>query len=167
VTIKATWTLRLKAKAEQHRDNCGVDDHLSFYTRCVEEGTLRLQSHSRQWRTSYMDGANMNALVGMCRPGSFRPRLSHLNLHKTFSIPTVVVTRRGPIGVAAHLKDFLPTHLLIPEAGPKQGISAGRRPPWQREYSADLLGLHHDDGAEGLRKATLVSILSANYMPKN
>lgn len=116
----------------------------------------------------YMDGANMNALVGLCRPGEFGPDVSHLNLHKTFAIPHGGGGPGvGPIGVGEHLKNFLPKHKLVPECGPAQGISATTSAPWG---SASILPISWAYitmmGAEGLRKATLVSILNANYIAK-
>ncbi len=116
----------------------------------------------------YMDGANMNALVGLCRPGEFGADVSHLNLHKTFAIPHGGGGPGvGPIGVAEHLKNFLPTHKLVPECGPSQGISATTSAPWG---SASILPISWAYismlGAEGIQKSTLVSILSANYIAK-
>jgi glycine dehydrogenase len=116
----------------------------------------------------YMDGANMNALVGLCRPGEFGPDVSHLNLHKTFAIPHGGGGPGvGPIGVGAHLKDFLPKHKLVPESGPAKGISATTSAPWG---SASILPISWAYitmmGASGLRKATQVSILNANYIAK-
>ncbi len=116
----------------------------------------------------YMDGANMNALVGLCRPGEFGADVSHLNLHKTFAIPHGGGGPGvGPIGVAEHLKNFLPTHKLVPECGPAQGISATTSAPWG---SASILPISWAYismlGAEGIKKSTLVSILSANYIAK-
>ncbi len=116
----------------------------------------------------YMDGANMNALVGLCRPGEFGPDVSHLNLHKTFAIPHGGGGPGvGPIGVREHLKNFLPKHGLVPECGPAQGISATTSAPWG---SASILPISWAYitmmGAHGLRKATLVSILNANYIAK-
>jgi glycine dehydrogenase len=116
----------------------------------------------------YMDGANLNALVGLCRPGEFGPDVSHMNLHKTFSIPHGGGGPGvGPIGVGAHLKEFLPTHASQPAAGPAQGISAVSSAPWG---SASILPISWAYitmmGAEGLKKATLVAMLSANYIAK-
>ena len=71
----------------------------------------------------YMDGANLNALVGLSKPGQFGPDVAHLNLHKTFCIPHGGGGPGvGPIGVAAHLAPFLPGHPLVPESGPEGGI---------------------------------------------
>jgi glycine dehydrogenase len=107
-----------------------------------------------------MDGANLNALVGICRPGEFGPDVSHMNLHKTFSIPHGGGGPGvGPIGVAAHLKDFLPLH--------SKGITSVSSAPWG---SASILPISWAYitmmGAEGLKHATLTAILSANYIAK-
>lgn len=114
----------------------------------------------------YMDGANMNAMVGICRPGDVGADVSHLNLHKTFCIPHGGGGPGvGPIGVAAHLAPFLPQHGLQPTAGPKTGITATTSAPWG---SALILPISWSYikmmGAQGLRKATEVAILNANYI---
>lgn len=114
----------------------------------------------------YMDGANMNALVGVCRPGDVGADVSHLNLHKTFCIPHGGGGPGvGPIGVAAHLAPFLPKHSLQPLAGPTTGISATTSAPWG---SALILPISWSYikmmGPDGLRKATEVAILNANYI---
>ena len=96
----------------------------------------------------YLDGANLNALVGVAQPGEFGADVSHLNLHKTFCIPHGGGGPGvGPIGVQAHLAPFLPNHPLRPEAGPadryrsdqRRAVGIGRDP-------ADPVGVHHDDG---------------------
>ncbi|NUN05924.1 MAG: aminomethyl-transferring glycine dehydrogenase [Bdellovibrio sp.] len=160
----------LKLKAEQHRNNLSALMITYPSTHGVfEEGIVEICKivHDNGGQV-YMDGANMNALVGMCRPGTFGPDVSHMNLHKTFSIPHGGGGPGvGPIGVGAHLKEFLPKHSLTPEAGPAKGISAVSSAPWG---SASILPISWAYitmmGAEGLRKATLVSILSANYIAK-
>ncbi len=160
----------LKAKAEQHSKNLAAlmitypSTHGVFEESIVEICKI-IHDHGGQ---VYMDGANMNALVGVCRPGNFGPDVSHMNLHKTFSIPHGGGGPGvGPIGVAAHLKEFLPKHSLVPECGPAKGISAVTSAPWG---SASILPISWAYitmmGAEGLKKATLVSILSANYIAK-
>ena len=116
----------------------------------------------------YMDGANMNALVGLCRPGEFGADVSHMNLHKTFAIPHGGGGPGvGPIGVGKHLKAFLPQHSIVTEAGPSTGISATTSAPWG---SASILPISWSYismmGAAGLRQATLVAILNANYIAK-
>jgi glycine dehydrogenase len=116
----------------------------------------------------YMDGANLNALVGLCRPGEYGPDVSHMNLHKTFAIPHGGGGPGvGPIGVAAHLKQFLPTHPDKPECGPATGISPVSSAPWG---SASILPISWAYitlmGIQGLQQATLLSILNANYIAK-
>lgn len=116
----------------------------------------------------YMDGANMNALVAVSRPGEFGPDVSHMNLHKTFSIPHGGGGPGiGPIGVRAHLAPYLPRHTIVPECGPASGVGATTSAPWG---SASILPISWAYitmmGAEGLREATLVSILNANYIAK-
>ncbi len=160
----------LKAKAELHKNNLAAlmitypSTHGVFEEAVVEICKI-IHDHGGQ---VYMDGANLNALVGVCRPGEFGPDVSHMNLHKTFSIPHGGGGPGvGPIGVGPHLKDFLPKHASTPEAGPATGISAVSSAPWG---SASILPISWAYitmmGAEGLKKATLVAILSANYIAK-
>ena len=115
----------------------------------------------------YMDGANLNALVGLAKPGKFGPDVCHMNLHKTFCIPHGGGgPGMGPIGVAKHLEPFLPNHVLI-KSGPKKGMGAVSAAPWG---SASILPISwmyiKMMGAEGLRLATEVAILNANYASK-
>jgi len=114
----------------------------------------------------YMDGANFNAMVGLCRPGDFGPDVMHLNLHKTFCIPHGGGGPGvGPIAVAAHLADFLPNHPDAPSAGPATGPGPVSAAPWG---SALILVIPWAYialmGAEGLKRASEVAILSANYL---
>jgi len=117
----------------------------------------------------YMDGANMNAQVGLCRPGDIGADVCHLNLHKTFCIPHGGGgPGMGPIGVAAHLAPFLPGHGVVKPASLKgEGVGAVCSAPYG---SASILPISWVYialmGAAGLRKATQVAILSANYMAK-
>jgi glycine dehydrogenase len=117
----------------------------------------------------YMDGANMNAQVGLTRPGEIGADVCHLNLHKTFCIPHGGGGPGvGPIGVAAHLVPFLPGHPVIKPAGTSaKAIGPISAAPYG---SASILPISWVYislmGAEGLRKATQVAILSANYMAK-
>jgi glycine dehydrogenase len=94
----------------------------------------------------YMDGANMNAQVGLCRPGDFGADVCHLNLHKTFCIPHGGGgPGMGPIGVATHLAPFLPGHPVVARpARPGHRRPCRRRPtaPWGREHPAHLVDLH-------------------------
>jgi glycine dehydrogenase len=112
----------------------------------------------------YLDGANLNAMVGLCQPGRFGSDVSHLNLHKTFCIPHGGGGPGvGPVGVAAHLAPFLPGHRF----GPTQETSIGpvSSAPWG---SAGILPISWAYvtmmGAKGMRDATEVAILNANYL---
>ena len=116
----------------------------------------------------YVDGANLNALVGLAKPGRFGADVSHLNLHKTFCIPHGGGGPGvGPIGVRAHLAPFLPANPLTATAGPEGGAGAVSAAPWG---SASILPISWAYiammGAEGLAEATRVAILSANYVAK-
>jgi glycine dehydrogenase len=115
----------------------------------------------------YLDGANLNALVGVARPGRFGADVSHINLHKTFCIPHGGGGPGvGPIGVRAHLAPFLPNHPLEPAAGPVGGVTISAA-PWG---SAGILPISWAYiammGAAGLRQATQVAILNANYLAR-
>ncbi|MDP9116095.1 MAG: aminomethyl-transferring glycine dehydrogenase [Actinomycetota bacterium] len=116
----------------------------------------------------YVDGANLNAMVGLARPGRFGADVSHLNLHKTFCIPHGGGGPGvGPIGVRAHLAPHLPNHPLQPLAGPVSGSGAIAGAPWG---SASILPITwayiRMMGAEGLTAATGAAILSANYVAR-
>ncbi len=115
----------------------------------------------------YMDGANLNAQVALCRPGDIGADVCHLNLHKTFCIPHGGGgPGMGPIGVAAHLAPFLPGHSII-KTGGTQAIGEVSQAPWG---SASILPISwmyiRMMGAAGLEHATKVAILNANYMAK-
>jgi glycine dehydrogenase len=120
----------------------------------------------------YVDGANLNALVALAKPGRFGADVSHLNLHKTFCIPHGGGGPGvGPVAVGEHLAPFLSSHPLRPEAGPlgrgheDGGVGAVSGAPWG---SAGILPIPwayiRMMGAEGLRQATSIAILSANYI---
>jgi len=120
----------------------------------------------------YVDGANLNALVGLAQPGKFGADVSHLNLHKTFCIPHGGGGPGvGPVGVKSHLAPYLPSHPLRPECGPiglgfaDGGIGPVSGAPWG---SAGILPIPWSYirmmGAEGLLYATKIAILSANYI---
>lgn len=118
----------------------------------------------------YLDGANLNAQVGLCRPGDYGADVSHLNLHKTFCIPHGGGgPGMGPIGVKKHLAPFLPSHSIIDIEGVNRSNSFGScsAAPWG---SASILpiswGYIKMMGGKGLRRATQVAILNANYMMK-
>ena len=114
----------------------------------------------------YLDGANLNALVGLCRPGRIGPDVCHLNLHKTFCIPHGGGGPGvGPLAVGAHLREYLPSHGMVPECGPSDGITAVSSAPWG---SAGILPISWAYvammGAAGLTRATEVAVLNANYI---
>jgi len=116
----------------------------------------------------YVDGANLNALVGVAQPGRFGADVSHLNLHKTFCIPHGGGGPGvGPIGVRAHLAPFLPNHPLAPDAGPESGIGPVAAAPFG---SASILAISwvyiHLMGSDGLRAASGNAILNANYIAR-
>lgn len=116
----------------------------------------------------YVDGANLNALVGLAKPGKFGADVSHLNLHKTFCIPHGGGGPGvGPVAVRAHLAPYLPNHPLQSEAGPATGVGPISAAPWG---SAAILPISWSYvrlmGGEGLKHATQVAVLNANYIAK-
>ncbi|MCY4037402.1 MAG: aminomethyl-transferring glycine dehydrogenase subunit GcvPB, partial [bacterium] len=116
----------------------------------------------------YLDGANLNALVGVAQPGQFGADVSHLNLHKTFCIPHGGGGPGvGPVAVGPHLAPHLPNHPVVAEAGPCAGMGGVSSAPWG---SAGILPISWAYitamGAEGLARATEVALLSANYLAK-
>ncbi len=115
----------------------------------------------------YLDGANMNAMVGLSRPGDIGADVCHLNLHKTFCIPHGGGgPGMGPIGVAEHLADFLPGNPIIPVGGTHTAgvVSAA---PWGSASILPISMMYIDMmGGEGLTEATKVAILNANYIAK-
>lgn len=159
----------LKAKAEKHQEHLAAlmvtypSTH-GVFEEAIEDICAIVHAYGGQ---VYMDGANMNAQVGLCRPGDFGADVCHLNLHKTFCIPHGGGgPGMGPIGVAAHLKSFLPQHSVIAMGG-QQGIGAVSAAPWG---SASILPISWVYialmGSEGLTQATKVAILNANYIAK-
>ncbi len=114
----------------------------------------------------YMDGANLNALVGIAKPGNFGPDVCHINLHKTFCIPHGGGgPGMGPIACKKHLEVYLPTHSVVKDCGPATGIGAVSAAPWG---SASILSISwmyiKMMGSEGLKLATQIAILNANYI---
>jgi glycine dehydrogenase len=114
----------------------------------------------------YVDGANLNALLGLAKPGEFGGDVSHLNLHKTFCIPHGGGGPGvGPVAVAAHLVTYLPTHPLHPLSSQRDGVGPVSAAPFG---SAGILPISWAYialmGADGLRAATEAAILSANYI---
>lgn len=115
----------------------------------------------------YMDGANLNAQIGLCRPGKIGPDVCHMNLHKTFCIPHGGGGPGvGPIGVKSHLASYLPNHPLV-KMGGSDGVGPIAAAPWG---SASILPISwmyiRMMGPEGLKKATQIAILNANYVAK-
>ncbi len=159
----------LKAKAEQHRERLSTlmvtypSTH-GVFEESIKEICALIHANGGQ---VYMDGANMNAQVGLCRPAELGADVCHLNLHKTFCIPHGGGgPGMGPIAVAAHLAPHLPTHPIVATGG-KQGVGAVSAAPWG---SADILLISWAYiammGGEGLTHATKLAILNANYMAK-
>jgi len=114
----------------------------------------------------YVDGANLNALVGVARPGRFGADVSHLNLHKTFCIPHGGGGPGvGPVACREHLAPYLPNHPLRPDAGPVTGPGPVSAAPWG---SAGILPISWAYvrlmGPDGLRQATATAVLAANYV---
>ncbi|MEL7084138.1 MAG: aminomethyl-transferring glycine dehydrogenase [Cyanobacteria bacterium J06597_1] len=159
----------LRTKAEKHSDRIAALMVTYPSTHGVFESSIRdvcqlIHSHGGQ---VYMDGANLNAQVGLCRPGDIGADVCHLNLHKTFCIPHGGGgPGMGPIGVGAHLMPFLPKHPIV-NMGGDAGTSPVAAAPWG---SASILPISwmyiRMMGASGLKQATQVAILSANYMAK-
>ena len=116
----------------------------------------------------YVDGANLNALLGHAKPGEFGGDVSHLNLHKTFCIPHGGGGPGvGPVAVRAHLAPYLPTHPMHPDPAKRAGIGPISAAPYG---SAGILPISwayvRMMGGEGLARATAVAVLSANYVAK-
>ena len=157
-----------RAKAEEHKDNlsCAMITYPS--THGVFELKIRELCdivHENGGQV-YMDGANMNAQVGLTSPGFIGADVCHLNLHKTFAMPH---GGGGPgvgtIGVAAHLVKFLPSHSIVGGVGGDEGITAVSSSPWG---SAGILPITYGYikmlGFDGLKRSTEMAILNANYM---
>ncbi len=157
----------LRAKAEEHKDDlsCLMVTYPSthgVYEESIKDITQLIHDNGGQ---VYMDGANMNAQVGLTSPGNIGADVCHLNLHKTFAIPHGGGgPGMGPIGVAAHLAPFLPTHPVV-KTGGAQGIHAVSAAPYG---SALILLISYAYikmlGGSGLREATRMAILNANYI---
>lgn len=162
----------LKSKAEKHSNELAAlmvtypSTH-GVFEEPIQEICAVVHSHGGQ---VYMDGANMNAQVGICRPGDIGADVCHLNLHKTFCIPHGGGgPGMGPIGVASHLVPFLPGHpvVTINDSTQHSHIGAVAAAPWG---SASILVISWMYiammGADGLTHATKVAILNANYIAK-
>ncbi len=161
----------LKAKAEKHKSELAALMVTYPSTHGVFEEPIReicdvIHANGGQ---VYMDGANMNAQVGLCRPGDFGADVCHLNLHKTFCIPHGGGgPGMGPIGVAPHLVPFLPGHSVVQmDANNPKSMGAVSAAPWG---SASILTISWMYiammGGAGLTDATKVAILNANYIAR-
>ena len=159
----------LRAKAEQHSENLAALMVTYPSTHGVfEEGITEVCSIVHQHGGQvYMDGANMNAMVGLCRPADIGADVCHLNLHKTFCIPHGGGgPGMGPIGVAEHLVPFLPGHPVIKLPG-KHAVGAVSAAPWGSSSILPIsLAYIRLMGGQGLTLATKISILNANYIAR-
>ncbi|MCJ1278011.1 glycine decarboxylase subunit P [Puttea exsequens] len=157
----------LKTKCEKYSEELGAimityPSTFGVFEPKVRETCEIVHSHGGQ---VYMDGANMNAQIGLCSPGEIGADVCHLNLHKTFCIPHGGGGPGvGPIGVISHLAPFLPGHPLIPTGGEK-GIAPVSGAPWG---SASILPIswayNKMMGGRGLTHATKITLLNANYI---
>lgn len=161
----------LRAKAQAHRDRLACLMVTYPSTHGVFEPGIReicriVHEHGG---LVYMDGANLNAQVGLCRPADLGADVCHVNLHKTFAIPHGGGgPGAGPIGVAEFLREFLPDHPLLPQQQrPARGVGPVSAAPWG---SAAILLISWAYialmGADGLRRASQVAILNANYVSR-
>ena len=159
----------LQAKASEYQDTLAALMVTYPSTHGVFEETIQqvcdiVHQHGGQ---VYMDGANMNAMVGLCRPGDFGADVCHLNLHKTFCIPHGGGgPGMGPIGVAAHLAPFLPGHPIRNTGGDKAIGPIASAPYGSPNILPISWAFIRLMGEDGLTKATQVAILNANYMAK-
>ncbi len=159
----------LRSKAQEHAENLAAimvtypSTHGVFEEAIIEICDIA-HEHGGQ---VYLDGANLNAMVGVAKPGEFGSDVSHLNLHKTFAIPHGGGGPGvGPIGVRSHLAPYLPGHGLVPDLpGPEDGIGAVSAAPWG---SAGVLAISWMYiamlGPEGLKRSTEMAVLNANYL---
>jgi len=158
----------LQAKVEQHSAELAAlmvtypSTH-GVFEEGIQEICALVHQHGGQ---VYLDGANLNAQVGLAKPGSYGADVCHLNLHKTFCIPHGGGGPGvGPIAVAAHLTPFLPGHPLVESCGGEQAIGPVSAAPWG---SASILPISwmyiRMMGGQGLRQASAVSLLSANWL---
>ena len=159
----------LRTKADMHRDTLAAAMITYPSTHGVFEEKIReiCDIVHQAGGQVYMDGANLNALVGIAQPADIGADVCHLNLHKTFCIPHGGGgPGMGPIGVKAHLTNFLPTHPVVPVGG-KDGIGAVSAAPWGSPGILPISWAYIAMmGADGLTSATETAILNANYIAK-
>lgn len=157
-----------RAKAELHSDNLSSVMITYPSTHGVfEEAVVELCEITHQHGGQvYMDGANLNAQVGLCKPGKFGSDVSHLNLHKTFCIPHGGGgPGMGPIGVKAHLAPFLSSHVVSSVDGKQPENSAVSAAPYGSAAILPISWVYIKQmGAQGLKRATELAILNANYI---
>ena len=158
----------LRARAEQYSEQLSALMITYPSTHGVFEEEIRticsiIHEHGGQ---VYMDGANMNALVGIAQPGQFGSDVSHLNLHKTFAIPHGGGgPGMGPIGVKQHLAPYLPNHRVSPVEGEHEGTGAVTAAPFGSSSILPISWMYIKMlGHTGLKKSSEVAILSANYI---
>lgn len=158
----------LETKCEKYSEELGAimityPSTFGVFEPKVKEACDLVHKHGGQ---VYMDGANMNAQIGLCSPGEIGADVCHLNLHKTFCIPHGGGGPGvGPIGVAEHLAPFLPGHPLVANVGGSKAIAPISGAPWG---SASILPISWSYikmmGARGLTHATKITLLNANYI---
>ena len=159
----------LRAKAEKHADALAAlmitypSTHGVFEERIREICDVIHENGGRV----YLDGANLNAQVGLCRPADYGADVCHLNLHKTFCIPHGGGgPGMGPIGVTRELKPFLPNHPIVPVGG-EHALGAVSAAPWGSPSILPISWVYIAlMGGPGLKKASQLAILHANYMAK-
>ncbi|MCF8179351.1 MAG: aminomethyl-transferring glycine dehydrogenase [Sulfuritalea sp.] len=158
----------LKAKAEQHAANlaCLMLTYPSthgVFEESVKDICTIVHTHGGQ---VYMDGANLNAQVGLCRPADIGADVSHINLHKTFAIPHGGGgPGMGPIGLKAHLAPFMANHVVQNIEGPHAGQGAVSAAPWGSASILPISWMYITMlGGSGLTRATEIAILNANYV---
>ena len=158
----------LQAKAVQHKDQLGALMITYPSTHGVFEEGIRdicriIHEHGGQ---VYMDGANMNAQVGIMQPAEVGADVLHMNLHKTFCIPHGGGgPGMGPIGLKAHLAPFAPSHAVAPVAGATAGMGAVSAAPYGSASILPITWMYITlMGGEGLRQATEAALLNANYI---
>ena len=162
----------LKEKCEKHKDDLAAimityPSTFGVFEPAVKEVCQIVHEHGGQ---VYMDGANLNAQIGLCNPGDIGADVCHLNLHKTFCIPHGGGGPGvGPIGVKEHLKPFLPTHPHVdPHPGPDRAttaISPVSSAPWGSALILPISWAYIQlMGSEGLKHGTEIALLNANYI---
>ena len=156
----------MKAKVLKHREKLACimityPSTFGFFDQGIKEACAVVHENGGQ---VYLDGANMNAQIGLCRPGDYGADVCHLNLHKTFCIPHGGGgPGMGPIGVKNHLAPFLPGHPVVPIGGP-QSIDPVSAAPWGSSSILPISWSYIKMMGKNLKTATETAILNANYM---